>query len=308
MNADDSLATEFEADRPRLRAVAGRLLGSIHDADDAVQAAWLKASQADLRDVQNLTGWFTTVTVRECLDQLRARKRRGEELLADDQAMSVLASSAAPADGEVLLAESVGRALLVVLDRLSPAQRAAFVLHDLFAVPFGEVGQILGRSPVAAKKLASRARERLQGRPPADQRLTAEHLEIAAAFLSASQGGDLPALLDLLAPDVVRRADRVLVPDDVAAEVRGARAVAEETRVFAARAREGEVALIDGAPGIVIAPAGRLQAVVQLSIHAGHITAIDVIGDGRRLTSTVVTLPADSHTRQERRPGSRAAT
>jgi RNA polymerase sigma-70 factor (ECF subfamily) len=218
-------------------------------------------------------------------------RRRGEVLVSDDRAMSASAPAVAAADEELLLAESVGRALLVVLGRLSPAQRAAFVLHDLFAVPFEEIGRMLDRSPIAAKKLASRARERLHGAPPEDRQLTAEQFKIAHAFLSASQGGDIPALLELLAPDVVRRADRVLLPDYVPGAVRGARTVAEETKVFAARARAGEVALVGGVPGIVIAPAGRIQAVIRLGIGHGRITSIDVIGDPRRLSGTVVALP-----------------
>jgi RNA polymerase sigma-70 factor, ECF subfamily len=293
VNDDNALVAQFEAARPRLRAIAYRMLGSLEDADDVVQTAWLKSSRADLSSVHELAAWFTTVTVRECVDQLRARRRRAEVLLSDDQAISAFAPAVAAADEELLMAESVGRALLVVLGRLSPAQRAAFVLHDLFAVPFDEIGRMLNRSPVAAKKLASRARERLHGGPAADQRFTAEHVKIVNAFLYASQGGDLPVLLDLLAPDVVRRVDRVLVPDHVASEVRGARAVAEETKMFAARARTGEVALVNGSPGIVIAPAGRIQAVIRLSIHSGRIAAIDVIGDPRRLAAAAVTLLAD---------------
>jgi RNA polymerase sigma factor (sigma-70 family) len=295
---DNALAAQFEAARPRLRAIAYRMLGSLDDADDALQTAWLKTGRANLSDIHEPAAWFTTVTVRECLDQLRTRRRRAEVLLSDDRAMSAFAPAAA-ADEELLMAESVGRALLVVLGRLSPAQRAAFVLHDLFAVPFDEIGHMLNRSPVAAKKLASRARERLHGGPAAAQQLTAEHVKIVNAFLSASQGGDLPVLLDLLAPDVIRRVDRVLVPDHVASEVRGARAVAEETKMFAIRARTGEVVLVDGSPGIVIAPAGRLHAVIRLSIHSGRVTAIDVIGDPRRLAAAAVTLLADRSDGQE---------
>jgi RNA polymerase sigma-70 factor, ECF subfamily len=295
MQEDDFLTAQFEADRPRLRAIAYRLLGSLDDVDDALQAVWLKASNADLGDIRELTAWFTTVTVRECLDQLRVRRRRGEVLLADDDALSAVAPAAAPTDEELLLAESVGRALLVVLDRLPPAQRAAFVLHDLFAVPFDEIGRVLDRSPIAAKKLASRARERLHGSPPADQRLTADHFKIADAFLSASRGGDLPELLELLAPDVIRTTDRILVPDGIPTELHGSRPVAEETRLFAARAKTGELALINGNPGIVIAPAARLQAVIRLSIRADRITAIAVVGDPRRLASIVVTLPRLLH-------------
>lgn len=282
MQSDDALAARFEADRRHLRGVAYRLLGSLADADDAVQAAWLKAAAADTTGVRNLSAWFTTVVARECLDQLRARRRRGEVPLGPE------AARAAPADEEVLLAESVGRALLVVLDRLSPAQRVAFVLHDLFSVPFEEVGRVLDRSAVAAKKLASRAREQLRGAPssyePAD-------FAIVEAFMAASRGGDLPALLELLAPGVVRRVDRVLVPDHVAGEVRGAREVAEETRLFRRRARTAAMVLVDGAPGIVLAPAGRLEGVLRIGIRAGRIYEIDIIGDRDRLAGITLNVP-----------------
>lgn len=290
MNADDLLTGHFEAARPRLRAVAYRMLGSLHDADDVVQTVWLKASRAYRGDVAEPAAWLTTVTARECLDQLRARKRRHEVLVPDHQVMGSVSPSGAAADEELLMAESVGRALLVVLDRMTPMQRVTFILHDVFAVPFDEVGRMLNRSTVAVKKLAQRARERLYGRFPDDREVPAEHLELAHAFLSAARGGDLPRLLELLAPDVVRRVDGTLIPRDVPAVVRGAREVAEETKMFTARARAGEVALIRGVPGIVIAPAGRLQLMIRLSIHSGRITAIDVIGDRLRLADTTVNL------------------
>jgi RNA polymerase sigma factor (sigma-70 family) len=287
---DDLLAARFEEDRQHLRGVAYRLLGSAEDADDAVQAAWLKVSRAESHDVANLTGWFTTVTARACLDQLRARKRRSEvSLPTDDSGMSGTAPSA---DEDVLLADSVGRAMTVVLNNLSPAQRVAFVLHDLFLVPFEEIGELLDRSPVAAKKLASRARGRVHGHGPGEHPPEAEHIRIVEAFLDASRGGDIPALLELLAPNVVRTVDRNLVPDHVPTEVRGARAVAEETRTYAARARTGVVALVDGAPGIVLAPRGRLQAVLLVRIHAGRIHAVDVVGDRQRLDALTIALPA----------------
>ncbi|GGK63087.1 DNA-directed RNA polymerase sigma-70 factor [Sphaerisporangium melleum] len=295
MHAHELLAERFEADRPHLRDVAYRLLGSLADAEDAVQQAWLKAARADLRDVRNLSGWLTTVTARECLDVLRARRRRGEVAWPGGEAGDHLATTGAEpgrtAEEELLLAESVGLALLVVLSRLSPAQRVAFVLHDLFTVPFADIGQVLDRSPAAAKKLASRARELVRGSGSGGERLGAEHVPLVAAFLAASRGGDLPALLDLLAPGVVRRVDPILVPADVATEIRGSRAVAEETRRFAARARAGAVAWVDGAPGIVIAPRGRLQAVLRLTIDAGLIQAIDIIGTPQRLHATTIALP-----------------
>ncbi|MEB3981614.1 sigma-70 family RNA polymerase sigma factor [Mycobacterium sp. 663a-19] len=291
----EDLAQRFDADRRHLRSVAYQLLGSLADADDAVQSAWLKASRSGAVDeIENLTGWFTTITAHEALDQLRTRKRRAEQPLADAEELDRLAGTgSAPADEETLLADSVSRALLVVLDRLSPAQRVAFVLHDVFAVPFETIAGLLDRTPAAAKKLASRARGRLLGDAPARPGRTAHHVEIVDAFLAASRGGDIATLLELLAPDVVRRVDRALVPADVPTEVRGARAVAEETRRFAGRARVGAVLLIDGAPGVVIAPRGRPRIMLRIGIGADNrIHTIDITGDAERLRRAVLTLPA----------------
>ena len=274
------LAGRFDADRPHLRSVALQLLGSVPDADDAVQSAWLKASRSDYGAVENLTGWFTTITAHEAFDQLRARKRRAERPLSEpDELDRITASFSAPAEDDALLADSVGRALLVVLDRLSPAQRVAFVLHDLFALPFETIATLLDRSPAAAKKLASRARGRLDPDRAMRSPHTAEHAKIVEAFLAACRGGDIGDLLDLLAPDVVRRVDRALVPDGVPTEVRGARAVAEETRLFTQRAQAGAVLLIDGVPGVAIAPAGRLWALLRVGVgDDNRIHTIDITG------------------------------
>jgi RNA polymerase sigma factor (sigma-70 family) len=288
MTTIEDLAQRFESDRRHLKSVAFHLLGSAVDAEDAVQSAWLKASSADHRAIENLTGWFTTITAREAIDQLRARKRRAEQPIVDaDQLDRMTAGS----DKDVLLTESVGRAMLVVLDRLSPAQRVAFVLHDVFGTPFEAIGELLNRSPDAAKKLASRARGRLHTGGVHEPRQTAEHLEIVEAFLAASRGGDIGTLLKLLAPNVVRTVDRVLVPEDVPTEVRGAEGVAEETRRFAARARAGVVLLVNGVPGIAIAPAGHLQALLQIGIVDGRIHTIDIVGDADRLASAELGLP-----------------
>jgi RNA polymerase sigma factor (sigma-70 family) len=287
------LAQRFDADRRHLRSVAFQLLGSVADADDAVQSAWLKASRSDFDAVENLTGWFTTIAAHEAVDQLRVRKRRAEHPLADaDELDRLTGMASAPADEDALLADSVSRALLVVLDRLSPAERVAFVLHDVFAMPFETIAGLLDRSPAAAKKLASRARRRLLADPAAQPRRVAEHVEIVEAFLTASRGGDIATLLNLLAPDVVRRVDRALVPEDVPTELRGATEVAEETRRFTHRARVGAVMLIDGVPGIVIAAGGHAQALLQIGVgDDNRIHTIDITGDADRVRHAVLTLP-----------------
>jgi RNA polymerase sigma factor (sigma-70 family) len=292
MRTIEDLAQRFDSDRRHLKSVAFHLLGSAADAEDAVQSAWLKASRADHDTVENLTGWFTTITAREAVEVLRTRKRRAEQPLADtDQLERIAVATSAGADEDVLLTDSVSRALLVVLDRLSPAQRVAFVLHDVFAMPFDAIGELLNRSPEAAKKLASRARGRLHAGGSVERSRTAEHLKIVEAFLDASRGGDIRMLLDLLAPEVVRRVDRELVPDDVPTELRGAEDVAEETRRFALRARAGVVVLVDGLPGIAIAPRGRVEALLQIGIEDGRIHTIDIVGAADRLKRAVLALP-----------------
>jgi RNA polymerase sigma-70 factor, ECF subfamily len=292
MRTIDDLAQRFDSDRRHLKSVAFHLLGSAADAEDAVQSAWLKASRADHDTVENLTGWFTTITAREAVEVLRTRKRRAEQPLADtDQLERIAVATSAGADEDVLLTDSVSRALLVVLDRLSPAQRVGFVLHDVFATPFEAIGELLNRSPDAAKKLASRARGRLHASGSAERSRTAERLKIVEAFLDASRGGDIRMLLELLAPEVVRRVDRELVADNVPTELRGAKDVAEETRRFALRARAGVVVLVNGVPGIAIAPGGRVEALLQIGIEDGRIQAIDIVGDADRLKSAVLALP-----------------
>lgn len=287
------LAVRFDADRRHLRSVAFQLLGSVADAEDAVQSAWLKASRADFDAVENLSGWFTAITAREAFDQLRVRKRRAEHPLAGTDELDRLAPTAsASADEDALLAESVSSALLVVLERLSPAQRVAFVLHDVFAMPFEQIAAVMNRSTDATKKLASRARGRLHRGPAAAGRRTAAHLKVVEAFLTASRGGDIAGLLELLAPEVVRTVDPALVPADVPTMLRGGRDVAEETRRFAQRARAGVVMLIDGAPGIVLAAHGRAQVLLVIGIGADdRIHTIDITGNVERIRRAALTLP-----------------
>ena len=280
----DELAERFEAERGRLRGLAYRLLGSAAEADDAVQEAWLRLNRVD--SVDNLAAWLTTVVSRVCLDVLRARKTRRED------PFEVVPEPVADADpaGEVELADSVGRALLVVLAALGPAERIAFVLHDLFAVPFDRIGPVLDRTPVAAKKLASRARQRVRGTsalPPAD---LARHRRVVDAFLAAARGGDLAELMEVLAPDVVRRADAAALPVGAALETRGARAVAEETQVFGKRARFAETALVDGAVGVVVAPRGRLLLALAVTVEDERVAAYEVIAAPARLAALHITL------------------
>ena len=293
MADSDGLAAAFEEHRPHLRAVAYRLLGSMTDADDAVQDTWLRLTGADASEVANLGGWLTTVVARVSLNMLRSRRHRNEAPVGDTWPGA--AEAAAPAAGtagagaapdpelEAVLADSVGTALLVVLDTLTPAERLAFVLHDMFAMPFTEVAAVLGRSAAATRQLASRARRQVRVEPsPAQARDLARQREVATAFLSAARGGDLRALVAVLDSDAVLSADAAAVPSGRPAELRGAQAIATGA-LAAGRAGQSELALVDGAVGIVFAPAGRLQVVLALTIRATRITHIDVIADPDRL-------------------------
>jgi RNA polymerase sigma factor (sigma-70 family) len=283
MGDHDRLAERFQAHRGHLRAVAYRMLGSLSEADDAVQEAWLRLARSDTSGVDNLAGWLTRVVARVCLDMLRSRASRREEPLQPRQPGPIVDSrDGSDPEQAALLAEEVGLALLVVLDRLAPAERVAFVLHDLFAVPFDQIAPIVERSPTATKKLASRARHRVQGTAPSPDTDRTRQRHVADAFLAATRGGDITALLAVLDPDVVRRADRAALPAGPA-ELRGAQAVAEETRVFSRRARFARLALVDGAVGIVVAPRGRLQLAIGLTIKDGKVAEIDVIADPLRL-------------------------
>jgi RNA polymerase sigma factor (sigma-70 family) len=283
MGDHDRLAERFEAHRSHLRAVAYRMLGSLSEADDAVQEAWLRLSRSDISSDENLAGWLTRVVGRVCLDMLRSRTSRREEPLDPQQPGPIVnGQSDRDPEQEALLADSVGLALLVVLDRLAPAERVAFVLHDLFAVPFDQIAAIVERTPTATKKLASRARHRVQGAAPSPDTDLTRQRHLVDAFLTATRGGDFNTLLAVLDPDVVRRADRAALPAGPA-ELRGAQAVAEETRVFSRRARSARLALVDGTVGIVVAPRGRLLLALSLTIKDDKITEIDVIADPSRL-------------------------
>lgn len=266
------LVDHFEAARPRLLALARRIVGSHHDAEDAVQTAWLRVQAADPRAVSNPEGLFTTITARLCLDLLRARARRGElPLLAEHVPGEQLA-----VDESVLRRDDVSRALLVLLEELSPRQRVAYVLHDLFAVAFDEIAGVLDTSPDSAKKLASRARGRLGRAGSAEAAPGADQLELVEAFLSAARGGDLARLVTLMAPDVVRIADPRLLPVGAPVEVHGAAAVAEETRFFVDRIAVAAPILVGGRPGAVIAPGGHPAALVRFEFAAGLIRAIEI--------------------------------
>ena len=277
MDEDDRLAGRFEASRPRLRAMAYRMLGSLSDADDAVQEAWIRAADAGASGVDNLEGWFTTIVARVCLDMLRSRKSRREEPL-DLQDAAV-----AGPEQEALLADAVGLALLVVLDTLAPAERVAFVLHDTFGLPFGQIAAITGRSAAAARQLASRARRRIQGTASVPRPRLARQREVADAFLAAARGGDLGALLAVLDPEVVLHADAAAAPSDAPATLRGAAAVARGARAASARSQYSRVALVNGTPGIVMAPRGRLRVVLAFTMTDDKISRIDVIADPARL-------------------------
>jgi len=286
----DWLAGSFEAHRAHLRAVAYRMLGSLADADDAVQETWLRLARSDTSGVQNLGGWLTTVAARVCLDMLRARAARREDPLhvyVPDPIVSPAAGSGP--EQEALLADSVGLALLVVLDTLSPTERLAFVLHDVFAVPFEEIARILDRSPAAAKQLASRARRRLGAAPAPDADL-ARQREIVDAFLAAAREGNFGALLAVLDPDVVLRADAGAGPMGPSRLVHGSRAVARQALGFARFARFARPVLVNGTPGLIAAPDGQPISVLGVTIRGDKIVEIDVLADPERLRRLDLTV------------------
>jgi RNA polymerase sigma factor (sigma-70 family) len=288
MDDQEWLARQFEEHRTRLRAVAGRILGSPSEAEDAVQETWLRLSRSDNDSVENLGGWLTTVVARVSLTMLQTRRTRREEP-QDDGLPDVVAGGAHPEDAAVL-ADSVGSALLVVLDTLEPAERLAFVLHDMFAVPFDEIAGILGRSPAASRQLASRARRRVQGADASGGADLARRRQVVTAFLAASREGRFEDLLALLDPQVVLRADGVTVRMGATALVRGRQAVAE---TFSGRARAARPAMIDGVPGAVWAVDGRPRVVFGFAVDAGRIVGIEMIADPATLDALELELLGD---------------
>jgi RNA polymerase sigma factor (sigma-70 family) len=272
-------AEPFEEHSPHLRAVAYRMLGSSTEADDAVQEAWLRMDRADISDVRNLRGWLTTVVAHICLDMLRARSTRPEEPLTE--AATIATADAVDPEQEALLADSIGVALLVILQTLSPAERLAFVLHDMFDLPFAEIAPIVGRSENTAAQLASRARRRVRGRSAEPATDLGHQRRLVDAFLAAARDGDFNALLAVLDSDVVLRVDAAAA--GTPRTVRGAHAVAANARSFSANARFAEPALVDGRVGIVVAPRGRLALVLRFAVVDDRITEIDIDADPERL-------------------------
>ena len=284
MNTTDWTAAEFQEHRAHLRSVAYRMLGSLAEADDAVQETWLRLTRSDAGDVRNMRAWLTTVVSRVCLDMLRARTARREDPLDVHVPDPIVTRLQDDPEEHALLADSVGLALLVVLDTLSPAERLAFVLHDIFAVPFEQIGPILGRSPAAAKQLASRARHRLRGAPadaPADP---ARQHAVAEAFLAASRGDDFEGLLAVLDPDVVLRADAGAGPLGPSRLIHGAVEVATQAQRFAHLSRFAHPVLVNGTLGFLAAPGGEPLALVGFAIRDGKITEIDILADPDRLS------------------------
>ena len=289
MDSDQRQAEQFEEHRAHLRAVAYRMLGSLSEADDAVQEAWLRLSRSDADAVANLGGWLTTVVARVCLDMLRSRRSRREDLVGTRLPEPILSTDeeADPAH-QAELADSVGLALLVVLDTLSPAERLAFVLHDMFGVPFDEVAPIVDRTPAATRQLASRARRRVRGAVPTPDPDLARQREVVAAFLAAARAGDFDALLEVLDPEVVFRVDAGGGPLARPPAI-GVHAVVEQVRTrgarFAPLARPG---IVNGAAGLIVGPARRPRAVVGFTVSGGRIASIDLILDPAKLRGLAI--------------------
>jgi RNA polymerase sigma factor (sigma-70 family) len=294
MTDQNWLAQRFESHRPHMRAVAYRMLGSLTEADDAVQEAWIRLSRTDTSDVENLRAWLTTVVGRVCLNMLRSRRTRREAPLDTHVADPIVTSEAGLGpEYEALLGESVGLALLAVLDTLTPAERVAFVLHDVFAVPFDEIAPIVGRSTAATRQLASRGRRRVQGAPVPDTDLDGQWA-VVDAFLAAARDGDFERLLDVLDPDVVVRSDGGALRPELVSTVRGADAVARQAMSFRRFAETATRALINGIPGgVAWAPDGRPFAVLSVTVAGGRIVSIDVLADPDRLSRLDLDLLAD---------------
>jgi RNA polymerase sigma-70 factor (ECF subfamily) len=295
MDENEFLAKRFEEHRSHLRAVAYRMLGSLSEADDAVQEAWFRLSRSETSGIENLGGWLTTVVGRVCLDMLRSRTSRRVVPLGEPLGTRVPEPLVSRADGidpehEALLADSVGLALLVVLETLTPAERLAFVLHDMFSVPFEEIAPVVGRSPTAARQLASRARRRVQGEAHVPDADLATQREVVDAFLAASRDGDFDSLLAVLDPGVVLRMDGGAVRASLSREVRGARAVAEQTLTFSRLSPFVRPALVNGVAGVVVAPRGRPFSVMGFTIRGGKIVEIDILADPARLSRLDVSV------------------
>jgi RNA polymerase sigma-70 factor (ECF subfamily) len=284
MNENNWLAQQFESNRGHLRGVAYRMLGSLSEADDAVQEAWLRLSRSDSDDIRNLNGWLTTVVARVCLDMLRSRAARAEESLDAQPVEPVGKQTAAPnPEQETLLADSVGLALLVVLDRLNPAERLALVLHDVFAVPFEEIAGIINRTPEAARQLASRARRRVRANESETNPNVTEQREVVDAFLAALRSGDFEGLLAVLDPDVVVHLDEGAGRPGGPREIRGARNWARGAVAFSNAIRYAQPALVNGTVGILFAPNGKLSRALSFTIVNGRILQADIIADPVRL-------------------------
>jgi len=285
------LADQFETHRPHLRAVAYRMLGSVDEADDALQETWLRLNRSDANAIDNLGGWLTTVTARICLDMLRSRRARHEDPMGVHVPEPIISSAATGPDPEqeVLLADSVGLALLVVLETLTPAERLAFVLHDVFALPFDEIAPIVDRTPTAARQLASRARRRVQGASVEPDVDLAGQRAVVEAFIAASRSGDIGALVAVLDPDVVIRADYGRGAR-ATSEVRGAEAVAGQAMLFRRFADGARPAVVNGAAGVVVFTGDRPYAVIGITVGSGRIVAIDILADPDRLARLDLTV------------------
>jgi RNA polymerase sigma-70 factor (ECF subfamily) len=289
MTGQEWLAERFEADRGHLRSVAYRMLGSMSEAEDAVQESWLHLSRADTSEVKNLSGYLTTIVARVCLDMLRSRRSRREDPMGE-QAPPAADDQRLDPEREAVLADSVGLALLVVLDTLAPAERLAFVLHDMFAVPFEEIAPIVGRSPAAARQLASRARRRVQDTNATPEFDVTRRREVVDAFLAAARGGDFEALLEVLDPDVIVRADQTAIQMGTEAELVGASAVA---KAYLGRAAEAKTALVDGALAAVWMPRGVLRGMLVFGVEGGKVVSIDVCADRDLLDNAEVSIFTD---------------